>query len=72
MAMSLINFSKSWHSCLIFKKYQLNKYRFTKKKRQGGRKEGREERRKQGREERREKGNKQMSAINNKRAFSFT
>ena len=48
MTMSLTNFSKSWHPCLTFKKYLLNKYRFTKKKkwcREGGRKEGKEERR---------------------------
>ena len=60
MAMSLINFSKSWHSCLIFKKYQLNKYRFTKKKEAGreeGRKGGKKEARKGGKKGERKQTN---------------
>ena len=51
---------------MTFKKYLLNKYRFTKKKRK--QKGGREEGRKGGKKGER----KQTSAINNKRAFSFT
>jgi len=47
---------------LTFKKYQLNKYRFTKKKkkrgREGGRKEGRKEGSKEGRKEGRKETNK--------------